>query len=386
VTKSRYILFFMIFSISCIETFEFEVGRTEATIIIEASITNEIKSHQITISYAVSLDSPPLDEFAQDTTVAAPARGATVWLEDQRGQMTMFTENDPGRYLSGDNFSAAQGDSYTLHVDLPNGDSYISDTETLMPKASLDRIYSEVVELPSTQNSTTRKGVQLFVDAQASTGFEGGFRYEWEDAYEFVTPEISRYEVDGDGITIERVNSINVCYRLAKSTNPILATTQGQTEATISELPIRFLDQKVVLPMTRYFIRLRQYSINSGAYQYFKELRENNVGSGSFFDKQKGTSFGNIRSETNPDEIVLGYFELANVEERSVSFTPNELGTNFSFYPATCSITLTPDQFGRWLILDLDKSNPVIRPIFVNAQCADCRFFGTLDKPDFWEK
>lgn len=382
--RISYIFFLMIFSMSCIEPFEFETGQTKASIIIEASITDETKAHEITISYAVSLDSPPLDEFAQDTTVAAPAEGATVWLEDQRGQMTMFAESKPGRYLSDANFSAAQGDTYTLNIDLSNGDSYVSDAETLMPKASLGKIYSKVVELPSTQNSTTNKGSQLFVDANVLTGFEGWFRYEWEDVYEFETPEISRYETDADGVTIERINPINVCYRLAKSTSPILATTQGRTEAIISELPIRFLDKKVVLPMTKYFIRLRQYSINSDAYQYFKELRENNVGSGSFFDKQKGTSFGNIHSVTNPDEIVLGYFELASVEEQSLFFTPSELGTNFSSYPATCVITRTPDG-GRWLISDLDKSQPIIAKIYVNAQCADCRFFGTLDKPDFWE-
>ena len=380
----KYISCLLILLTACVEPFEIETTPTETTLVIEAKFTDEVKSHQVTISEANALTSLSLDQYALDTTVVSPVTGAKVWLEDQNGSQTSLAEGLSGRYLTAADFIPEFGLTYTLHVNLIDGNNYVSDPESLLPEASLDSVYTKFVTLPSTENQSLNKGMQFFVDAHNPFGGSSWFRYEWIDLYQFSTPEISKFVQVGTGV-VPRENPIHNCYRWGRSADIILATTQGLSEPEISELPLTFLDEDVVLPLSNYSLRVRQYSISSDAYQYYRLLRENNVGSGSLFDSQKGVIRGNIHSETDSDETVLGYFEIANVSERLFNFKDTDFPSNFNpTYPADCIIQEGPGIDTRaWLILDIISFSP-FQARWINAQCADCRFYGGLELPPIW--
>lgn len=376
---------------SCIEPFQLEVLNETSAIVIDARLTNEMKAHFVDVSYSNSIDSEFQDSFSLDSVIASGVTDAIVWYEDQNGMRISLMEQFAGRYATAASFIPEDGVSYTLHVDLPDGNSYISDEETLPPESSIDNIYPMLVTIPSSEDQTNNRGIQILVDGHDLGENTAWYRYEWEDAYEFRAPFNNAWQAPD----VPRTQTVHICYTEEKSNETILETTQGLTESKITEVPIRFLDQDEVFPIREYAINVRQYSIPSNAYRYYKDLKENNEGSGSFFDKQKGAVLGNIRAVTNKSEVVLGYFEIANVQEKEVSFTKDDFSNKFNpKYP--CGIPLAVDTL-RFTTGDREEGI-----VWANVErvyalldqledggwlaiprvCADCTGLGDLEKPD----
>jgi len=332
--KAYYILPLLLLSTSCIETFEIVTGKTGEALVIEAQLTDESKIQEISVSYTNSLDAPVLDGYALDSILIDPAKGARVWLEDE----------------------------------------------------------------------TNDRGIQIFVDSQGATGRDSWFRYEWEDAFEFHAPYISKFMPTndpnfhpGDPLFIPRTDTVHICFQAKRGTGTILATTQGQTETRILEQPIRFLDEATFFPIFEYTLKLRPYSISSNAYQYYKELKENNVGAGTFFDKQKGAIQGNIHPVSS-NEAVLGYFELARVEEQQIYYTADDFSSRFDpdygcAFEDIDTLAVSDFNGGPWIIIDSIaqgisaelsedfETRWIVRPF----GCANCRNKGNFDKPPLLE-
>ena len=374
---------------SCVDPFPFEsIVENNAVVVIEAVITDETKAHLVNISTSTSIEA----------NEPAPISGAEVWMQDQNGERIVFAPGSPGNYLTSPDFKPDLAKTYTLFANLPDGRKYASGEQSLMPEASLDSVYGRYVELPSATDQTTSLGIQIFLDAHGLATQTNWFRYEWDNTFEIITPKISCCEWD-DGI-VPRSQEVNHCYRTEKSTSLILSTTEGLIQPLISELPIRFLHQDSVHLRTNYSIRIRQYSTSEAAYQYYKLLKKNNEGSGSFFDTQKGSVLGNIHPMNNSDEIVLGYFEMASVKEQRVFFKPDDF-TNQGFltpdYPY-CGPFEPPVKYSaaqlralsNWkkrFIIHNSEVNMIGLPIYnlLPILCADCTSLGTTEKPEFWE-
>jgi len=387
--KAGYISLLLILS-SCITPFEIEPINSESVIVIEANLTDEVKAHRVGLFRTASLDS--VDQ--------APIKGATVWIEDQDGQQVFFNSQSDGEYFTDANYTPELGKSYTLHVELPNGDSYASDPAKMLPKAVIDRIYGEFKTVASSADETDRNGVAGLLDGHDLGGNTAWFRYEWEQTYEIITPYLSEFLWDNElRDIVPRENEIHRCYRTESNTNLILDTTQGLTEEVIRELPVQFLDDDSLELRTRYSIKVRQHSISSTAYQYYKRLKDNNEGGGTFFDRQKGTVLGNIHSVSNANEVVLGYFEMASVNEKRIFLSPEDFredGFGFAGYVLCDSerdVKFLSDreiEFTRWrakyLIigrggdLGLGGWNLALPP------CVDCRELGPYEKPEFWKE
>ena len=71
---------------SCIEPYDFDVFDTEKTIVIDASLTNEVKALYARISYA----------YALDKSTDKVLRSAKVWFEDNESIITPLAEIAPG--------------------------------------------------------------------------------------------------------------------------------------------------------------------------------------------------------------------------------------------------------------------------------------------------
>ena len=126
-------------------------------------------------------------------------------------------------------------------------------------------------------------------------------------------------------------------------------------------------------------------------------VKENNESSGSFFDKQKGTVLGNISHVSDVGYPVLGYFEVAGVSSTFRIF-PAGAFRDQGYSPArsyNCIYDLVADSTAvadvgiyaglgsAYEVIGLsepDADTAIIMP----SICSDCRTYGTLDKPDFW--
>ncbi|MDH5476561.1 MAG: DUF4249 domain-containing protein, partial [Cyclobacteriaceae bacterium] len=177
-----------------------------------------------------------------------------------------------------------------------------------------------------------------------------------------------------------------------------VTTTSGQAENRLSEFPLIMVEEQEPYLSSRYSLSVKQFSISSKAYQYYKDLKENNESAGSFFDKQKGTILGNISNMTHSSAPALGYFEVAGVSEKWKLFNPDQwFDEGFrpvNYYSIGCKYN---DVVDTVVVGDLlsNKVSMGVRNIYyititgeailVPTICSDCRIYGVLKKPDFWD-
>lgn len=371
--------------LSCVQPFDLVSIGTRSSIVVDAAITDEAKTHIIKLS----------ESFAIDTTLNTAIRGATVWIVDQDGNREDLTSGSVGgEYLTSDNFQALPGKTYTLHVILPGGEKLVSRPESLPDPVTLDRIYGRYVTIPSNEEAGEDRGVQIFVDASSEGTEPARLRYNWIETYEVRSPYVSRFIFDFEqNLPVPRQDTIHICYRTIPNTELILTSASGQAENRVQEIPLKFVNQATQQLSQRYSILVQQFALSADAHEYYENLEETNEGSGSLSDRQVGTFPGNITSEDNPEELILGYFEVSRFYEERVFFTPSQFDEYVQAPYPLCGISqldtlTTPElvseyvEFGkRFGILDqvTDFSWQIS-----SRRCADCKEFGTYDAPEFW--
>ncbi len=381
---------------SCTEQYVFQTNSTfESILVVQANITNELKKQEIKItrSYRFEEDGPTFE------------KGANVYVTDSDNNTFEFElEEFSGLYVSKNDFQAIPGKSYRVNIITKDGKSYSSATQTLTE-------VNEIQVEPKAATIDGNKGVQIMVSSFDPKGKSRFYRYEYEETYKIVSPYWNRNKLIVDPnspnkeepnyLTIPREGETRVCYSTKKSDDLILLSTVGFSEDRIN-LPIRFIDIKNPILNERYSIIVRQYIQNLESYTYYTTLKSLSTSSSLFSQVQPGFNYGNFKSDDNPDEKVIGYFEVSSVSSKRIFVDFRALFADDPYPPFAIDCTAT-ELLNCWnakgcagsTILALVKS-PVPEKIyygsryafevivFVPSPCGDCTKISSNIKPLFW--
>jgi hypothetical protein len=368
---------------SCILPYEIDNIAYDQVIVVDGVLSTENKRHTIHLSYTL-----PLSSFEQPAL-----ERAQVWVERSDGQSIDFIEQGQGSYQSTIEFAADDRYDYQLFFRTSEGKLYQSTRERPIPSPPIDSIYDRYAELIPVNTTTQDYGIQFFLDSHDESGKAQHFRYEWEETYKIVTPYISAFVYSSEqNKIINREVPISICYSTNTSSSLILGTTAGSSENRIVELPVQFVSGNSDLLRNRYSILVRQYAISSSTYSYYQRLKDSER-QGTLFDEQQGTITGNISSITDPEEIVLGNFEVAGVSSLRTFFSFSELDEKLAF-PEFRFRCITDDLIGTSLngALDYLESNKyniisygaMPEVTLAKSLCSDCSYYATNVEPDFW--
>ena len=116
-TKIVVVLSLLVGLVSCVEEFDFETqAGFENAIVVEATITNELKVQEIKLSRTFQLEeSGP--EAETNAIVRVTEGGSTTYIFEDMGD---------GFYRSTEAFSAQPDRDYQLNITTNNGQSYVS--------------------------------------------------------------------------------------------------------------------------------------------------------------------------------------------------------------------------------------------------------------------
>ena len=400
ITYNFYLSLALLFLSSCVEEIAFEIGTFESALVIEATITNEVKQQIILLSRTFQLeDDGP-----------APERNASVNILAD-GSSFVFEELEPGRYVSTIPFSAQSRTDYILNITTSNGRTYSSSPTILSQATQIDNLY-----VIRETNDDGVNGLSFYVDSFDPTGNSKYYRYSYEETYKIIAPRwVPEDLVLTDALTCEvdlrptRPQEERVCYNTVLSNTINQFSTNSLTEDRVTRHLVRFIDSEDFIISHRYTILVNQYIQSREAYSYFETL--NNLASqGSLFSQiQPGFFEGNVSSETNPNEKVIGFFDVSSVSSQRLYFNYED------FYPDQPLPSLEyscaesehfQGGFGGCgtLIGGLLTDNVVyssgaskvkdpitgefvtIGPYFmVLRECGDCTALGSNVVPDFWE-
>ncbi len=383
---SWVLILFLTMVSSCIEPFEGAVNSFEDVLVVNATITNEIKKQEVSLTRS----------FRFEEEVAPAEVNAEVVIRTEDGDQYIFEEVSPGKYESIIPFAAEINKEYSLTILTEGGSSYESSTMQLpVQETNIDDLYAERIT-----NDDGIEGVGIFVDSFDATSNSNYYRHEYIETFKIIAPFWSPFDivVTGEGVStfstaiILREREERTCYGSAPSKNIQVASTLALSEDRLTKYNVRFIEADNYILTHRYSVLVRQYVQSPAAFSYYETLRGLSQTSGNVFSEdQPGFLAGNIRSIENPRENVAGLFEVAAVDEKRIffdyeDFFPNEAPPP---YISDC-IPFSPSTEGGLGERDLlnliyDDAVRYYAPgLVVTNRCGDCTTLGSNVIPDFW--
>ncbi len=253
---------------ACEDVIDLEVASGTPRLVVEGSITNETKAHQVKLTWTKGFS-----DYGQNPAVT----GATLLLETDKNQVINLTEETDGIYTTpvmlGDT-----GTTYTLKITLADGTQYESFPETLNSPQPIESIYYRRTE--------DFPGV---VFAPEDSFYVGITTYEKPGKGDFY-----RYKIYINGVLQNDPEEL----RFRDDDN----TEEG---AFFPEGLFYFGFSPLALGDSAY---VEQISITRNAFDYYEELQTQLSGGGGPFDTPPAPVQSNIRNVDNEVETVLGFF------------------------------------------------------------------------------
>jgi len=411
--------------IGCVEPFEAETLSFENVLVVDARITDELKRHEVFLRRTYPFES---ENFEVE-------RNATVQITDDSGNTYDFRESSAGNYVSISEFGAQSNMGYKLLITTSDGKSYESENVITPVGIPIQEVNAEIGF-----DDLEDEGIRISLKNEKTNSDTKYFRFQYEETYKIVTPYPNPLEFDvidsiffgpGDFDDIEiglklRTEEARVCYNTLVSTNISLSDTERNADNQITNRPIRFLKSDDFKISHRYSILIKQYSLTQDAHGYYSNLNDFTSSESVFNEVQPGFLEGNIKA-MNDNESVLGYFEVAALNQRRYFFNYADFFPDRALPPYTinCELTLSPQllrfaphvgpgfivdsgvidspllegiQDGIFAFFEVNEdyetppndpndmeSDLEIGPYYVKAMpCVDCRVLGSNIKPDFW--
>ena len=372
---------------ACVESFDVETQNYESVLVVEATITDELKSQDIKLSRAYRLEG--------DATISE--NNAKVTVIENNAREYQFNETESGKYTSEDTFAAKTGSSYRLMVKTSDGRSYSSDTaqSEISNFDAIDSLYAL-----RTFDGTGTDGVEVYVDNANRNTDARFYRYEYEETYKFVAP----FWVSNDLVEmpegssrlelIPKIREEQTCYRSEKLNTILLGNTNAFQENRLTRFPILFIENGSYSLRYRYSILVKQYIVSQAAYTFYETLRNFSGNESIFSENQPGFFAGNIISETDGNEKVVGFFDVSSVSSKRIYFNHKEIFPELPFpvFRANCTpeaprFDVLIDQIRSGSVKYVSDSDEGEGPYNVVPDfCGDCTVLGSNEVPDFWEE
>ncbi|MCL6265475.1 DUF4249 domain-containing protein [Flagellimonas myxillae] len=370
---------------SCIESFVPETETFEDALVIEATITDEVKQQQVILSRAF-----PLEEL-----VPTPETNANVTIVDDLDNEYVFQEMNPGVYGSAIDFGIESGRRYQLLVRTNDGRAYESDAVLGLDPTPMNDLTVTRTTIDETE------GLEITVNYDNSQ-LSKHFRYKYEETYKIIAPSWSGQTLrllGGELVPWPIYGSVGrTCYNTDLSNDIILNRPQESNSGNLQRFPIRFIDRSNFIISHRYSILVKQLVISQESYSYLQTLGESTAEDDLFSPSQPGFFRGNVRSTSNSNEKVLGFFHVASVTSQRIFFNytdffpdeelPPYVDACLPFVPPLETNDGTPDIFDLLAsdAVRYHSSTPTGDIAVVTTVCADCSVMWDTTLPEFWEE
>lgn len=297
----RYIYLILLFFIaSCVERIDFPVEREAGIIVIDGTLSNEDVLQQVR-----------LGATAASPRVPIPISDAQVRLFDGQGNFENYVL-DPikeGTYiLMGERLKGEIDKTYYIEVELANGEIYRSRPERMLEQqAILENIYYDFsIEKESNGQGIVFENLYInaYIDVDMSQA-DSSFFLKWDveevflltptdfpDPFGYIPPPCFVYKYPSD-IDLNLFDGFkNEIPRLQR-----LKVGRQKIDWTFRE---------------KHYFTVRQRSMNREAYEYWEKADNLLSAVGNIFDIPPAPLPGNLYNINDPEEEVLGYFDVSS--------------------------------------------------------------------------
>lgn len=358
----------MLLIFACSQVIDLETNETGGQVVIFGRVTNGTSFNQISVARTGSLGQAP-----------QPLSGAVVRIINENGEGQLLREEplEPGVYRpSQSNFKGFEGTAYRLEVEVL-GEVYSTALQVMPEVIGEDRLDWELVEeedISTTGTSTSSHVVKVY----GETSFRelpDEFYVRWgiEESYTVF------------GLTLPRSwfprYTPQQCYiinDLSEQETFLLDGTKIRTPELGRQLfASRPIDRSFSV---KHYFNLIHSAINKETYDYWSKVNNLTTRVGSIFDTPPAPIPGNIVS-TNPDEDVLGFFEVVSVDTARMFLTNNDIRV---FWDDPCE--LNGEEWLPVFTVPIECVICLIEEKIVEETCVFCSALpnSTLARPSYF--
>lgn len=268
--------------ISCVDSVDLELPLGTERVVIGGWITTDNQPYKISVTRTIGFN---------DSDSDAGISEAEVYVLNRFSERFDFLESDEkGIYVSDpDEFLGETGERYTLYVNLKNGSQYVSASEFLQTVPELDTIFFETSFDPLLPISDPNAKIFFTKGRIVDTPVVRNY-YRWK-----------MYIND----TLRNKPEEFVIFN-DKFTNGNLFETK------VTEILLKSNDS----------LRLEQWSLSKRAFDYYS-LLISQINNDQIGPSTRSTAVrGNMRSLTDSEGLVLGYFGASEIIVRGAKVTP----------------------------------------------------------------
>jgi hypothetical protein len=380
---------------TCVDPFYPRLKKFESWLVVDALLTDDNTANYVMLTRSRE----DVEEEPQKVT------GATVVISDDLDNSTTLTERHPGEYRTDSlTFRGSAGRTYTLSISTKEGDVYISDPCTMYPVPGIDSIYFSKDQVLSEKTGETLQGVRIYIDTR-DEGTSNYYRWTYDEWWKFNAPDPQTFEYLNDTTIYELSELKQTCWAHKKSDVIDIQVSRDDAEKGFIMKPVLFVDTYTSDRfLIQYCIDVCQLSMSQQEYEFWNLMVQLNESGGDIFDKQPFQPFSNIRSISNPDEQVLGYFQVSGAKHIRKYITVREIiDLDLPLYVYDCEriergpidypeLKITFNQIYKSFVNSgfqfikptFDADGRLLRFVFVRPFCANCTVNGSLTKPYFW--
>jgi hypothetical protein len=304
---------------SCITQLDEALNDFERQLVVEGGINNEPGPYQVQLNYTG-------DVLGQVDRIRVPVTDAIVTLEDiDEGFEVNLNMVSPGIYETtpGD-IQGEVGKSYRLRFSLSDGSIYESSIETIPELAEVSdaEVNFEVIEVQDELNEFRTFTIQqhtasISISNQAETSY-----YKIEaigTEQRLVTADPGLFPPDGCeefffGETSQGFTT-NCWQFLGDLSNGIRLISNEPFDSPTIEI------DALTVPFNNrgsFFANLNVKGISSREYEFWTTLNKQNNLRADIFTPPLEAVAGNVFSNTNDDEVVVGYFSAHSIVQQNV--------------------------------------------------------------------
>lgn len=304
-----YILFLSAILWSCEDIYNAKIDEVENVMVVDAQIFYGQSNNIIHLYNSLG--------FNNSKENYSNVSGARVWLIDSENTTFELNEQSEGEFLVNERLDKKL--SYKLRI-MRGGNTYESDFESVPETPRIDTIYGRIET--TVKNEAGAKnvddfryvpGVQLYVDIDNNNKQYYRFSAQKIYQYSFFTQEVVMGEIE---------EVIHFAWGTLKPGGAfnLAAPPDFSTSLQINKHPLYFMEKAAGIGVGQFFqgwiLILNQYGLSESAYNFYNDLNNQLQAEGKLFDPLYVQARNNIRCTSNPEQVVLGNFEISTHVER----------------------------------------------------------------------
>lgn len=373
----------------CIEPYmpELEANNAEDLLVVEGKITDETGPFRIHLTSAV-----PVYDYQNIQSVSRPVSGAEVQIADDKGNVYLLYEQDPGWYETEErDLKGIPGNTYTLMVNTPDEKQYQSTPVLMRESPEVERVHYQEIKRTHFDGETPyeENWLNILVDAKAPGKDVTYFKWDFEETWEFEMPTYVLVTHGWDSPPPPTWETIEVdyekkhCWVSESSSSMLIKSTLDDPSNEVRNFILQSIGPQHDRLNINYSILVKQYVISRDFYNYFKMIREANEETGGIYEKTPAQILGNIEC-CNANEVALGYFMASAVKTKRIFIHRDEHHVApGSVYEGCGWHSVHPRYVTDYFYGTYDNGNS--EAFSINIFCTDCSVRGTNVAPDFWE-